>query len=97
MEKTRTFTMTSYVVYMLAKNFKCKGLTCKGVVGNELRKLKVYDFYPQLRLSNTSHYNWVNDAFFMYIVRILQGDLHIRLLLDAMELVKKYDSWFIQF
>lgn len=33
----------------------------------------------------------------MYIVRIVQGGTHQRLMQEAKDLVRKFDSWYIQF
>lgn len=88
--------MRSYVVYALARHIRYKGLICKGEVGIKKGQLKVYDCYPQLRL-HEKQFRRVNDMFTMYLTRLLQGGLHMRLSKGAMALVEKYGSWFIQF
>lgn len=95
LERTRTFYMSSYVIYMLAKNIRYKGLICKGEVGNKRDQLKVYDWYPHLQLHEKEHHRRVNDGFLMYLTRLLQGGTHKRLSKEAMALVEKYGSWFI--
>lgn len=45
MEKGRYFIMKSYVVYMLAINFRYRGLTYLGEIGTGLGLYKVYDYY----------------------------------------------------
>jgi hypothetical protein len=78
-QETNNFSMTSYVVYMLAQSFKYRGLTCKGIVGEN----KFYECYPQLHLSSTSHYRRANDAFTMYITSTLQEAMYARLSVDS--------------
>lgn len=89
--------MSSYVVYALARHIRYKGLICKGEVGIKKGQLKVYDCHPQLWLHENQHFRRVNDVFTMYLTRLLQGGLHIRLSKGAMVLVEKFGWWFIQF
>lgn len=97
-EQTKTFYMSSYVVYILARYGKYKGLNCRAPVGPAEGQMLAYDAYPKLHLSNSvAHYRRVNDAFTMHIVRTLQGSTHIRLSKEAMKLIKKYGFWYTQF
>lgn len=85
------FTMTSYLVYMLAKNQPLPGLIMKGEIRNGPGQVKVYDCYPQLHYQDIAQreksspayavgqYEHVNDASTMHLVRLMQGGLHIRL------------------
>lgn len=52
---------------------------------------------PQLSMYKIEDYKRVNDAFTMYITRMLQGGIHRRLSKEAIELIEKYGSWYIQF
>lgn len=82
--QTKTFTMTSYLVYALARFHPYKGLSTRGVFGQDV----IYEVYPQLHLGSSS-YRKVNDAFTMHITRLLQGAKHVRILDQAKELIKK--------
>lgn len=79
LEKTRSFYMSSCIIYLLARNYKYIGLICKDIMGNDENKFKAYDCYPQLQLYEKSHFKRVNDAFLMYITRMLQRGTHQRL------------------
>jgi len=46
LQETKTFYMSSYVIYMLTRNERYLGLNCKGRVGNGEGQFKVYDCYP---------------------------------------------------
>lgn len=48
LETKKYFTMTSYLVYMFAKNQPLPGLIMKGEIGNGPGQVKVSDCYPQL-------------------------------------------------
>lgn len=89
--------MTSYLVYAVARFVVYKRLICKGEVRNGPRQHKVYECYPQLNMHKIEHYRRVNDAFTMYIIRLLQGGIHKGLSKEATKLVEKYGSWHIQF
>lgn len=84
-QDTKKFTMTLCLVYLYVGKNKYKGMSYKGF----LSKDRIFDVYPQL-LFNTSNYRRVNDAFLMYITRILQDSLHVRISLEAMDLIKMY-------
>lgn len=92
LESTKNFYMSSYVVYLLARSYKYFGLIYKGMVGNGEGEFRSYDCYPQLQLSEKSHFKRVNDTFLMYITRILQGGTHQRLTREAKSLINKYGS-----
>lgn len=66
LERTKSFYMTSYLVYMLATHIVYKILVCKGEVGNRSGQYKVYDCYPQLHLHEKKQYRRVHNAFTMY-------------------------------
>lgn len=68
---TRTFNMSSYVVYSLARNYEYVGLIYKGVVGRRPGEIRACEAYMQLHHSTRQHYGRVNDAFTMHITRIL--------------------------
>lgn len=87
--QTKTFTITS-LVYALARFHPYKGLSTRGVFGQDV----IYEFYPLVHLGNTS-YRRVNDAFTMYITRLLQGVEHVRISDNAKELIKMYGACFI--
>lgn len=89
-EETKTFHMSSYIVYSLARYYKYPGLTCKGVVGNGEGQFKAYDCYLQLQLKEKSHFRRAHDAFLMYITRLLQGGTHQRLSHEAKSLISRY-------
>lgn len=97
LERTKSFYVTSYLVYMLSRNIKYKGPIRKGEVGNKQGQHKVYECYLQLHLHEKAQYRRVNDIFTMCLTRLLQGGVHKRLSKEAMSLVEKYKSWFIQF
>lgn len=46
LEKTKSFHMSSYVVYLLARMYRYSGLICKGKVGNGENEFKSSDCYP---------------------------------------------------
>lgn len=48
LESTKTFYMSSYVIYLLGRSYRYTGLICKGVVGNGEGELRPYGCYPQL-------------------------------------------------
>lgn len=54
MEHTKSIYMSSYIIYMLARCYRYKGLICKGVVGNKDGQFKAYDCYLQLHLQEKS-------------------------------------------
>lgn len=101
--------MTSYLVYMFAKNQPLPSLIMKGEIGKGPGQVKVYDCYPQLHYQDIAQkeknspakavgqYERTNDAFTMRLVRLMQGGLHIRLSKQATILVQRYGAWFIQF
>lgn len=97
LERTKTFYMSSNVVYLLKRTYRYTRLICQGVVGNGENEFKSYDFYPQLQLCKKAHFRRAHDSFLMYITRILQGGMHQRLTHEAKNLINKYRSWFIQF
>lgn len=41
--RTRTFYMSSYVIYSIARNFEYPGLMYTGVIGRRLGEIKVYE------------------------------------------------------
>jgi hypothetical protein len=63
LESTKTFYMSYYIIYLLARSYKCSGLICKGMVETGEGELRSYDYYPQLQLSEKSHFKRVNNAF----------------------------------
>lgn len=90
LESTKSFHMSSYVVYMLARAYRYAGLICRGPMGNIENELKVYNCYPQLQLSEKTHFRKAHDAFIMYITRILQGGTHQRLSHESKSLMNRY-------
>lgn len=60
---TRTFYMSSYVIYSIARNYEYPGLMYRGIVGRRPGQIKVYDCYSQLKHLPKQHYKRVNDAF----------------------------------
>lgn len=58
LEKTQTSSMTSYLVYVLARFVVYNGLIC-----NELGQYKVYECYSQLHMSKIEYYKRVNKCF----------------------------------
>ncbi|KAH9316570.1 hypothetical protein KI387_025197, partial [Taxus chinensis] len=58
----------------------------------------IYAYFPQFTLETSNHnFRRVNDAFTMYIVRLLEGDTVRRFFDEAMDLIAKYGDFFIQF
>ncbi|KAH9292607.1 hypothetical protein KI387_042207, partial [Taxus chinensis] len=58
----------------------------------------VYAYCPQFTLETSNHnFRRVNDAFTMYVVRLLEGDTARRFLDEAMNLISRYGAYFIQF
>lgn len=94
---TKSFHMSSYVIYSLAKFFEYAGLPHRGVVGKGPEEIRVCDSYAQLHHPPKNYYKLVNDTFTMHITRTLQGEIHQRLSPEAQEPVKKHGVWFIQF
>lgn len=88
--QTKSFTMNFYLFYILAMFHPYKGLSTRGVFGQDV----IYEVYPKLHLGN-SNYRRVNDAFTMYITRLLHGSEHVRISENAKELIKRYGAWFI--
>lgn len=95
--RTRTFYMSSYLIYSLAKAHEYIGLIYIGPVGMGARELRACDSYTQLHYTGIAHYKRVNNAFMMHITRTLQDGIHQRLSPQAKELIKKFNAWFIQF
>lgn len=94
--RTKTFYMSSYVIYSLARSYEYAGLVHRGVVGRGLGEIRACDSYSQLHHPAKQHYSRVNDAFTMHITRILRG-IHQRLSLEAQKLIKQFGAWLIQF
>lgn len=80
LERTKTFHMSSYIIYLLPATYKYSGLICKGIVEGGENELRPYDCYPQLQLKEKSFR--AHDAFLIYITRTLQGGTHNRLVMD---------------
>lgn len=95
LERTKTFHMISYIIYLLAATYRYSGLICKGIVGGGKNEFRSYDCYPQLQLKEKNFRD--HDAFLMYITRALQGGTHNRLSHESKSLISRYGSWFIQF
>lgn len=93
MVKTKTFNMTSYLVYLLVGFVVYKGLICKGEVENWPGQYKVYECYPQLHMHEIEDYRRMNDAFTTYIARLPQGRIHKWLSKEATQHIEKYGSW----
>lgn len=64
--ETKRFTMSSYVMYVLARFYPYRGLSPQGTFGQDI----VYEVYPELHLGH-KNYKRVNDAFTMHITRML--------------------------
>lgn len=94
---TKSFYMSSCVIYSLARCYEYARLSHRGIVRRGPREIIVCDSYAQLHHPPKRHFKMVNDTFTMHITRILQGGIHQRLSLEAQELVKKHGAWFIQF
>ncbi|XP_057820202.2 uncharacterized protein LOC131033077 [Cryptomeria japonica] len=77
---TKSFHMSSYVIYSLARCFEYAGLPHRGVVGRGPREIIVCDSYAQLHHPPKSYYKLVNDTFTMHVTRTLQGGMHHRYL-----------------
>lgn len=71
LRRTKTFYMSSYVIYMLPRMTKYRGITYKEPIGCGPEQFKIYEAFPQLHLSNTSSYKRMNDVFTMHIARTL--------------------------
>lgn len=97
LEADRTFCMSSYLFYSLARTYRYRGLTCRGEVGNKENQFPVYDCYPQLHMEEKFHFKGVNDTFFMHITRTLQGGLHQRLSQESMDFISRFKYWYIQY
>lgn len=55
-ERSRSFAMTSYLVYLLARFVTYKGLICRGEVGNGQGQFRSYECYPQLNMYRIEDY-----------------------------------------
>lgn len=97
LRRTKTFYMSSYVIYMLARMIRYKGLTYQEPIGCGSGQFKIHDACRQLHLTSTSHFKRVNDAFTMYITRTLQWRVQKRISKEAQELIEEYGFWFVQF
>jgi len=94
--KTKTCHMSSYVVYLLARNEVYSGLTKKGEVGIGPNKYLSHQCYPQLHLKSINHYTRFNDAFAMFVIKKLRGEFHKRLSNAAREFISAYGHWYTQ-
>lgn len=97
LKATKSFHMSSYIMYALIRSFEYVGLPHRGVIGRGPGEVRVCDSYVHLHHPPGSNYKLVNDTFTMNITRTLQGGIHNRLSQEAQELVKRYGAWFIQF
>lgn len=70
---TKSFYMSSYVIYSLARCYEYAGLSHRGIVGRGPREIRVCDSYAQLHHPPKKHLKIFNDAFTMHITRTLQG------------------------
>lgn len=95
--KSQSFFMSSYVIYMLARREGFDSLPAKGIMGCGPAQLKVHECYPQLHLHNVSSYKLANDTFTMYLIRLVQKELHTRVPPQARALVQKYGATFLLF
>lgn len=95
--RTKTFYMSSYIIYSLARAHEYVGLIYRGPVGTRAGELRACESYTQLHYPSKTNYKRVNDAFTMHITRTLQCGIHQRLSPQAKELVEKFGAWFIQF
>jgi len=81
----------------LARRNHYVGLSKIREVGNdEQTHIKVYECYPQLTSSQSLiHFKRVNDAFTMYITRMLQGNTALRISTIVMNEIIGYGRWYI--
>lgn len=76
---TKTFYISSYLIYSLARAHEYAGLMYRGPVGMGAGEIRACESYTQLHYPGKAHYKRVNDAFTMHLTRMLQGGIHQRL------------------
>ncbi|KAH9306929.1 hypothetical protein KI387_011333, partial [Taxus chinensis] len=93
-QQTKKFYMTSYLMYTLAASRQWFGFSYIDAHKDD----PVYAYCPQFTLETSNrNFRRVNDAFTMYVVRLLEGDTARRFSDEAMNLISQYGAYFIQF
>lgn len=77
---TKTFYMSSYIIYSLARAHEYAGLMHRCPIGTRDGEMRACESYTKLHYPSKTHFRRVNVAFTMHLTRTLQGGIHQKII-----------------